>query len=321
MIPGIHGRNDTVWQEADFQIVKAARLGAVKLLSLTGPGVFDRLKRDDPDIVLITRLYDSRIAQDTHPTPAEFAARMIPQIKAVEPYCNLFEIHNEPNHLQRIEGWGQEDHHAQDFNNWFLRVYDRLKEACPWASFGFPGLAIPHRDLEWIEICRPAVERADWLGVHCYWQTPPGQERNHLADFWGLRFKYYHQKFPDKTIHITECGNSNNQASPPIPTSEDELARQVVEYYQECARYPYLGAACFFILSSPDPTWSFFTWRTEDERWKPVVQAVAQMKRLPEKPAAPQVSRRETASTESAAARLRRIAGELMEIAKRLEGN
>lgn len=276
---GLHGRNNVTFAEVDFQVVNTARIEAMKVMGQTDPAVFKRLKQENPNIDLITRLYDDRFGTNTHPSAEQFAAKQIPVIKALQPYCAKFEVHNEPNHLKGYEGWGQEDYHAKDFNTWFLRVYDLLKAACPWAKLGFPGLAIPHRDLEWIELCRPSVERADWLGVHCYWQTPAGQEKNHLTDFWGLRFKYYHQKFPTKIIEITECGNSNIQAEPPIAISDETLGRQFVEYFQELFKYPYLNSASFFILSSQDPAWDFFTWRSENGRIKPVVQLVGQMPR------------------------------------------
>ena len=276
---GLHGRNNVNFDEIDYQVIHTAKIETLKMMGQTSPRVFKRLKEETPHIEFVTRLYDDRFGVNKRPTPQEFVAKQLPLMRALQPYCAKFEVHNEPNHLQGYEGWGQEDYHAQDFNQWFLRVYDLIKNALPWALLGFPGLAIPHRDLHWIEICRPAVERADWLGVHCYWQTPPGQENNHLADFWGLRFKYYHKKFPRKIQEITECGNSNIQADPPIAISEEALARQYEAYYREVFKYPYVNSASFFLLSSQDPTWDFFAWRSESGRVKPVVRQVQKMNR------------------------------------------
>jgi len=274
---GVHGRNDVDFKEADYQIIREAKIEAVKMMSQTRVDVFKRLKEIRQDIELITRLYDDRINRNGHPSPEDFAGRMIPIMKQLQPYCVKFEIHNEPNHLDRIEGWGQEDKDAQDFNAWYLRTFDLLKSQCPWAQLGFPGLAIPHRDLEWVEICRPAVEKSDWLGVHCYWQTPPDQLRNYLADFWGLRFKYYHQKFPNKVIDLTEVGNSNVQNK--IAFTRESHAREFTEYLAECFNYPYLNSASFFIMSSPDPTWDGFCWRHEDGRIYAITHAVRDMHR------------------------------------------
>jgi hypothetical protein len=149
-------------------------------------------------------------------------------------------------------------------------VLQGLKKACPWARFGFPGLALnwPHRDLEWLSICQEAVRASDWLGCHCYWQYD-----NMLSDEWGLRFKLYRQRFPGKAIEITEFGNSTPNLSP------DDMARQYVRYYQELNRYFYLGSASAFIASSPDPAWTPFAWMRGAAKMMPVVEAVGAMER------------------------------------------
>src|SRR5690606_36135503 len=171
---GVHGRNDTTFTEDDYRVIAESRVEAIKMMSLTQPTVFARNKAINPDIEIITRLYDDRIHHG-HPTPAEFVDKMTPILASLQPYCTKFQIANEPNHVQRYEGWGADDADAADFNRWFLEVYRLLKQACPWASLGFPGLAVPdfaHRDRAWLAICRPAIEPADWLGVPCYWPTP-----------------------------------------------------------------------------------------------------------------------------------------------------
>ncbi|RMF00315.1 MAG: hypothetical protein D6768_13100, partial [Chloroflexi bacterium] len=274
---GLHGRNDVQLHEPDYRVILEAGIETVKMMSHTQIEHFRRLKNLRPDLEIITRLYDDRISRRGHPTPEQFAQRMIPVMRQLQATCTKFEIHNEPNHMDGVEGWGDTDADARNFNAWFVRTAAILKQYCPWASLGFPGLAIPHRDLEWIELCRPAVEQADWLGVHCYWQTPPQELHNHLSDFWGLRFKYYHQKFPQKIIELTEVGNANVQSG--IPFSQESHAREYREYLTECFKYPYLNSASFFIISSPDPRWDGFTWRSEDGRPHKVVWAIRDMPR------------------------------------------
>lgn len=44
--------------------------------------------------------------------------------------------------------------------------------------------------------------------------------------------------------------------------------------------YPYIRSASSFIMSSPDPQWDYFAWRS-GENLKPVVSAVAGMNRPP----------------------------------------
>ena len=273
---GVNGRNASMWQEADYQAVGAAKLEAVKLMGFTDPTVAHRLVESFSGIELLVRLYASMPTGDAI-SAARFVEHVSLQVSNFEAVATKFEIHNEPNHPSGVEGWGQEDEHARAFNDWFLEVYARLKTAFPWAQFGFPGLAIPHRDLEWLDICRPAIERADWLGCHCYWQNPTWVEGNHLSDFWGLRFLHYHGKYPGKIIEITEFGNSNGQSG--YPTSEGIIAGEYVAYYQELFKYPYLGSASAFILSAPQKEWRDFCWRAEKGKMKAVVGAVGAIHR------------------------------------------
>jgi len=290
---GLHGRNDYRFRERDYELVRVARIETLKMLSLTLPDVFKRLREENPDIEFIVRLYDGRIGPGRRVTPKEFCDEMIPKISAFQPYTKSFEVHNEPNHPN--EGWGdwgdrereRAAQAAREFCEWFNEVYDSLKGRFPWADFGFPALVffpaapwVRCGDV-WLEICRPSIERADWLAVHCYWQTTPEQPINHLKEDWGLSFKYWHKEFPDKTLEITEAGNSNGQNG--IPLEPDEMARQLVEWYQEVFKYPYIGSACPFLMSSPDPRWEreLFVWCKADGTFLPTVQAVGNMNRPP----------------------------------------
>lgn len=280
---GLHGRNDLFFEEADYQLIREAKIETMKMMSLTDPSVFARIQAENPGIEFIVRLYDDRINAEGHPTPAEFAARIGPIIESLRPYATKFEIGNEPNHIHRYEGWGAENADAISFNTWFLEVYDLLKIAHPWTELGFPALATPnsyHRDHAWLELTREAINRADWLGVHCYWQTPPGEPSRMLNAERGLCFRHYYEQFPDKPLELTEFDNDNVIWDiEPLPAAE--IAQEYVTYYQELYNYPYLRSASAFIMSSPDPRWDYFAWRTVDDGFKPVVKAVGEMERLP----------------------------------------
>lgn len=283
---GIHGRNHPEWHDIDFQVLREGKIEVVKAMSQTKPHHFERMKRENPGIEVITRLHGDGFGVGHHPTPDQFANQMIPVMANLKPFCQKFHVHNEPNHMHRYEGWGSTDEDAADFNAWFLEVYNRLKNAHPWASIGFPGLALPHfghRDWQWLDICRPAIERADWLGVHCYWQTPPGQPSQLMHEALGMNFRHYHDKYPDKTLEILECGNSNVQNNYPI--SDEDIASEYVTWLQEVFKYPYVNSASFFILSSQDEqNWGFFSWRTESGAIKPVVRRVQDMFRPEQRP-------------------------------------
>jgi hypothetical protein len=280
---GLHGRNDRFFEELDFQLIREAKIETLKMMSLTDPSVFERIKRENPDIEFIVRLYDERLNEEGHPTPQEYAAEIIPVMESLRPFATKFEVGNEPNHVYRYEGWGSEDADAVSFNTWFLEVYDLLKTAHPWAELGYPALATPdsfHRDKAWLALTREAIERADWLGVHCYWQQPPNQPGTMFDENRGLCFKYYHEQFPNKPLEITEFDNDNVIWEIP-PNTPEEIARQYETYYQELFKYPYIRSASTFIMSSPDPRWDYFAWRTEADGFKPVVSTIGQMPRPP----------------------------------------
>ena len=267
---GVHARNDVRFADGDYQLIRTARIETLKLMSHTDISAYRRLRGDFPNLEMIVRLFDDRVRKGYRPEPGSFVGRMLPVIQSLKPYAVKFEIHNEPNHVDGIEGWGASDADARSFLPWYMSVLQSLKRACPWAKFGFPGLALnyPHRDLEWLSACQEAVRASDWLACHCYWQYG-----NMLSDDWGLRFKLYHQRFPDKPIEITEFGNSTPNLAP------EEMASQYIRYYQELNRYPYLGSASAFIASSPDPAWAPFAWMGSGGEMRPVVAAVGAMER------------------------------------------
>ncbi len=274
---GLHARNDADFTDLDYRIIREAKIETLKMMSQTKVDVYKRLLQENPNLEFIVRLYDDRIGKNhQHPTPADFAAKMIPIMQALQPYAVKFEIHNEPNHESGDEGWGPSLDDARDFNRWFLEVLRRLKAACPWAQLGFPGLALHHPssdftgDLTWLEACREAVQAADWLGVHCYWQ-----EENVLSPDWGLWFVEYHNRFPDKMLELTEFGNSTKQAG------RDVVARHYTIYYDAIQSYGlYLRSAAAYLATSPDPYWTNFFWGDpQDNQCFEVVNAVGRLPR------------------------------------------
>jgi hypothetical protein len=269
---GLHARNDVQWPNRDYEAMQRAKIESLVTMSFTSTETYARIMaQTDGKMDIVVRLFDDRLRNRNIVTPQQFAGKMLPLINRARPYAKKFQIHNEPNHASGLEGWGATDADAESFNSWYQIVYPILKDAAPWATFGFPGLAVnwPHRDAEWLDICQPSIEISDWLGAHCYWQY-----ENMMSPDWGLRYKVYHQKYPLKTIEVTEFGDS----TPGL--NADEIARRYVEYYQHLQREPYLMSASAFIASSPDPQWASFAWVKESGEILPVVDAVGAMPRM-----------------------------------------
>lgn len=277
---GLHARNADDFTPLDYEIIRRANVETLKMMSQTRVEVYKQLRESFPNLEFIVRLRDERIGgnrdsgQSWHPSASEFVTRFVPVITSLRPYATKIEIHNEPNHVDLYEGWKPSLESASDFNKWFVEVYRGLKQACPWAEFGFPGLALHpnglRSDLEWAKTCAEAIKVADWLGVHCYWQYD-----NIWSLDWGFYFVQYHKLFPDKKIEITEFGNSTPKLDHKV------MAREYTQYYNEIQRHGvYLRSASAFIATSPHAEWQEFCWgKSEDNRCYPVVDNVRTVNR------------------------------------------
>jgi len=134
---GIHGRNRPTFEEHDYRLIQA--MGAETVKMMTKPGetelaVYERLKTDNPGLEIITRLDHPDINEGTdptkgsHPEPERYADDLVPTVRTLLPYCQKFQLTNEPNHVDKYEGWGIEDGLARNYNQWFITAYRRLKQ-------------------------------------------------------------------------------------------------------------------------------------------------------------------------------------------------
>ena len=296
MLWGVHLRNDYTIPDRDLGAIREMRLEAVKGMAHTDPQAYATLRGQNPQLLVIVRLWDADLQNRFFNTgqgelcpPGDYATIMAAKATAIGSalgHSNVtFQIHNEPNHtvrdangkiISRYEGWGDSNEYALSFNNWYRQVYTALKQQIPWATFGFPGLAVPHRDVEWIEICRESIEMSDWLGCHCYWQNFNEHRQhdinqgNHLQEFWGGRYRIYAKHFPKTVIHILEAGNSNHQSG--MEQKPEIVAEELMQWYAMVSTSETVQSANPFLLSSPDPTWANFAWIKEDGSWNPIVE-------------------------------------------------
>ena len=270
-IRGIHARNDYNYTTEDWNLLDIIKPEWIKTMSHTKPNNFDAIKRRY-NATIVTRLYHSGFNEHSIIPPNEYIDWAISEVMPnLSPYCDVWQIHNEPDHWGKFEFPGS----AQQFNDWYMQVISALRVHYPDAIFVFPGLAVPHDDINYLVSCREAVEASDVLGTHSYWQNPTYSEYNHLSPNWGLRFEQYHALFPDKPILVLEAGNSNHQNG--YQVREDMIAKEFVEWFNKLTEYDYIQGAMPFIASSPDPNWENFAWMAMDGRKKQVAYDVGNL--------------------------------------------
>jgi hypothetical protein len=252
---GVHGRADGPLQPADFAAVQASQVEAVKLLTWARPEDIDQLRQIRPDIFILARLmtkigapnqFSDFFVSEVQSQMAAFYARGI----------RYFEVHNEPN--LRSEGWLSSWQDGHDFARFFLEVRQKLKAQFPDARLGWPGLSPGPgidgqrlKDSDFLDQADAAARAADWLGVHCYWQSAGLMEDEAIG---GRVYRQYRRRYPDKLIFITEFSNATEPPAVKAP--------QYVAYYQSLFNEPGIGAAFSFVVSASGP-FSGEAWRDE----------------------------------------------------------
>jgi len=260
---GLHGRSNGELQGADYDIVRTARVEAVKLTSHATPATVKLLKAINPNVFILVR---PLVAFNTngvprHVSPQEFFDWTIldlDRLLAYDATIRYVEIHNEPNIT--IEGWGGSWNNGREFGLWFLEVLARYRQRYPGLQFGFPGLSPGPTSTSQGRLAAKtfladaafAAQQADWIGLHAYWVS----ERELSDGSVGLSFTEYRRLFPEKLLFITEFGNPNQ--------SKAVVAEQYARYYGLLRKVPGLGGAFAYVVSTSDPVESpRWGWRTE----------------------------------------------------------
>ncbi len=269
-LAGVHARaGEPVMRDADYGALQTAQLEAVKLLTWTLPEEIDRLRALKPSFFLLARLMTKIGA------PNQFSDFFVSEVgdhmaRFYERGVRYCEVHNEPN--LTAEGWLSSWQDGRDFNRFFLEVYAKLKARFPEALLGYPGLSpdvIPApglrtNDLVFLAESDEAARTADWIGVHCYWQT----ETEMAAERGGFGFQEYRRRYPDKLLFVTEFSN----VAPLVDKSTK--GQQYARYYQMVRNIPGLGGVFSFILSATE---GFQTevWRDESGNLSAIPAQVA----------------------------------------------
>ena len=190
-----------------------------------------------------------------------------------------FTIWNEPNLASGDEGYGSGDNWAEIFNDWFIEVFDELKRRFPESTFGFPPLAILQNDLNWLDICKESINKADFFSCNPYYQNFEPDHENHKSLTFGRRYIQYADKYPEKIMDICEFGCSNAQSGHPL--NYDKVTQEYQEWMTDLNIWNMVNngkirSATFFIQSSPDSSWESFAWVTQFNEERPMVEMLSE---------------------------------------------
>lgn len=263
---GVHGRTcggDP--RPADFAAMHAAGIEAVKHMSSAAPELSAGAAGDRFQVVRLFADFNGRVV-----TATDFCNWLLPDMERwYRAGVRWYEIHNEPNlsHEGMNASWGD----GSEFADWWLHVRDFMRHRLPGCKWGFPGCSPGGTDdirldmWQFLRGARPALQEADWIGVHCYWTDAEDM----LRETGGRVFVRYLTEFPSKPLLITEFSN---------PAGRDlrEKGYQYAAYYKLLQGYPEICAAFGFAISGPG--WEREAWVGEDGRPTEIVSVLSSTK-------------------------------------------
>lgn len=251
---GIHLPNDPTLPRPD--LIRRGKFNAAKGFDFTPDEVYQRLVQEHGIRNYVIRLW----WPGQPPPPCEYVTAKLDRLTHLLLWplagCSVvLEVHNEPNHVARWEGWGPEPEMANKFRLWYMATIWALRQALHerlgWAPpVCFPGLAngAYHRDVEWYDAAGEAVHASEYVGVHVYWQG-----EHHEDPEWGRRYERYWFR---NRILVTEYGDSSFQNPTFIATPPDR-ARRVGAWLRH-ARKSGIQGAFYFILAGTSEWHGFF---------------------------------------------------------------
>lgn len=263
---GLVGRAGGPMQEADWEVVRTARVEALALTTAATPADVMSARAVNPSMLILGRLAVS--VQSRALQPAEFVHLVGYSARRLYD-CGVryFEVHNEPNLMP--EGYGAGWRSGREFGEWFLQVVGMMRPEFPEARFGWPGLS-PGPTVEgmrldyrlFLEDARSEIRQADWIGCHCYWQDDAGM----LSVDGGLGYQLYRAQWPDKLLLITEFSNTAAEVD------GQAKGAQYLKYYSHVRSQPGIGAAFAFVASSANHPGE--AWRSEQGHLLPIAGIV-----------------------------------------------
>ncbi|MCB8942826.1 MAG: M23 family metallopeptidase [Ardenticatenaceae bacterium] len=252
---GLHASADPPISEAEHTEFAALRPGLIKVLSFHDPQDITRLKNAHPQAAWVLRAFLSfggrNIAPPQFLQDTESDVRR--SLHALQGKQVVVELHNEPNIA--AEGLYSSWANGRFFNDWWLDLLSRYRQAFPGVRFIYPGLSpgstvsgtkLDH--IQFLEASREAVEAADGLGVHLYWSNvyPMTRALDVLDDVIG--------RFRNKAIWITEASHNKGGATP------TQKAQQYLQFWHELQKRPIVQGVTYFVASASNPAFAEETW-------------------------------------------------------------
>lgn len=233
-----------------LDIVARSKVEAFKILTLPDPGqnkqLIQQLRSIRSDMFIVARLFFSvDHASRTKFNPIDFFNFVEKGFTACcEAGVEYFEVHNEPNLDIEGNGWNWAD--GQAFGSWLIGVLQLLRQRCPSAKFGYPGLSPQPNVPAFLDGSAAAIAQCDWIGAHSYWQQPAHQPPFPINGLnAGFFWRGCRDRFPDKLLMVTEFSNNSGHVS------DADKGNQYGEYYRLLRREPNVGAAFAFALNWP----------------------------------------------------------------------
>jgi hypothetical protein len=265
---GLHARAGGPMQEPDWDVVQAAHIDALLLNAFSAAEDVDRALEINPEMFVMARL--SAPSSRHLLTAEDFVACARGDLGRVyDRGVRYFEVHSEPN--VTAQGCGAAWRDGREFGEWFLEVVGLLRPQFPEARFGWPGLspgpAVPGQRLSYdafLSSAGAAVQHADWLGCHCYWENDAGM----FAADGGMAYRRLLDEWPDRLVLVTEFSNPSAAASAYVK------GNQYLQYYNHLRREPAVGAAFAFAVSAVQH-YATESWRNPDGYPTPIVAAVS----------------------------------------------
>lgn len=241
---GAHGRVDGLLTKEDMEVIKTARLEAVKISLHERKENIEWLRDMNPGMLLVARIdrasWDEVVDADSFVESIEADVGRLYRLG-----IRKYETLANPNLIGK--GWSRCWRDGIGFGKWFSQITERLRDKFEDAQFGFPGLSpggtlIGHRmsAKDFIAGAAEAAAEADWIGINCIWTDSASMQ----SAQGGLVFEDYQARFPNKLLMITEFCN------PAADVSDLEKARQYLDFLGALRSKKGIGAAFSYAIAA-----------------------------------------------------------------------